>query len=91
MTVRSTVRSMLVSAALLGASVVQAAEPFQLEEASIDSIHERDSLRRDDLQTSRRGLHRACACLQRHVLEARDDGWRQSRKPCPAPFARERR
>ena len=39
MSLRSTVRSMLLSAALLSASVVHAAEPFQLEEASIESIH----------------------------------------------------
>lgn len=38
MMVRSTARSMLLSAALLCATVAQAAEPFQLEEASIDSI-----------------------------------------------------
>ena len=39
MTVRTLVRSMMLSTTLLGAGVVQAAEPFQLEEASIDSIH----------------------------------------------------
>jgi amidase len=39
MAVRSTVRSILLSTALLSASVLQAAEPFQLEEASIESIH----------------------------------------------------
>jgi amidase len=39
MAVRSTVRSVLLSAALLSASVLQAAEPFQLEETSIESIH----------------------------------------------------
>jgi amidase len=38
MSVRSTIRFMLLSAALLSASVLHAAEPFQLEEASIESI-----------------------------------------------------
>lgn len=38
MMVRSTARSLLLIVTLLGASVAQAAEPFQLEEASIESI-----------------------------------------------------
>ena len=39
MRVCSTARCMVVMAALLGASVAQATEPFELEEASIESIH----------------------------------------------------
>src|SRR5882757_9806817 len=38
MLVRSTVQSLLLSATLLSAGALHAAEPFQLEEASIDSI-----------------------------------------------------
>lgn len=38
MSVRAMIRSLLLSATLLSASVLHAAEPFQLEEASIDSI-----------------------------------------------------
>ena len=40
MTVRILIRSMMLSTALLGTSIVQAADPFELEEASIESIHE---------------------------------------------------
>jgi amidase len=39
MTVRTLIRSMMLSTILLGASIAQAAEPLELEEASIDSIH----------------------------------------------------
>jgi hypothetical protein len=40
MTVRTLVRSLMLSTTLLGASIVHAAEPFELEEASIESIHD---------------------------------------------------